>query len=275
METTLNWLLTSIGCIGFFLNLTIIIKVFKKPKRLRKKLDLIIVSLALADICFCLGIVTAFLVKLTELDIAEQYLLIYWNLSQGLSFAASLLHIVLISVDRLIGVVYPLLYRRGYITYGRLSMVLVSLWFTSCLITSTQFWLELIVIDIIVSVLIAVAFMAATIIYIIIGKSLCRNMKKLTEDVNQHATLVRRRVRGVCLCFLLTITFFACNMPFVIANIYYYITSREWSLSMAYINYFLLTVNCTVDPIFYCLQPTIGSWFKHFLRAMKPKRTSV
>ena len=271
MDTIKNWLLTSIGCVGFFLNLIIIIKFLKKQQRKRKKLDLIIVNLALADICFCLGVITAFTVKLSRLNVSEQNLLIYWNISQGLSFSASLLHIMLISVDRLIGVVHPLLYRSGYISRTQLNVVLVFLWLLSGLIASTQFWLELFVIDIIVSVLITVALIGAVVIYTVIGFSLLRSAKKLTEDVRQNESLMKRKVRGICLCFLLTISFFACNMPFVIANIYYYITSNEWTLNMAYVNYFLLTINCSLDPIYYYMHSTLAKWLRQLLQMMKKK----
>ena len=275
MENIMNWVLPSVGCIGFLLNLVIIIKFIKKAQRKRKKLDFMIVNLALADICFCLGIVAAFTLKLSKLDISEKYLLIYWNISQGLSFTASLLHIILISVDRLIGVVYPLLYKSGYITSFQLKMVLAALWLTSCFIASTQFWLELIVIDIIVSALIFIAFLTVTVIYIIIAKSIFKNAEELTEIVNQHEILARRKVHGICTCFLLAISFFACNIPFVISNVYYDIEGKEWSFQMAYVNFFLLTINCTLDPIFYYLRPTLAKWLKNLLLIIKPKRARV
>ena len=271
----MNWLLVSIGCIGFILNLILIIKFIKKKQSQRKKLDFIIVNLALADVCFCLGIVTAFTLKLSRLNFSEKYLLIYWNISQGLSFAASLLHIILISVDRLIGVVYPFLYKAGYITSFQLKIVLATLWLTSCFIASTQFWLELIVIDIIVSVLISIAFMTVTIIYIIIGRSLFKNAKKFTENANQQEILARRKVHGICFCFLMTASFFACNIPFVISNVYYDIEGKEWSLEVIYVNYFLLTLNCALDPIFYYLQPILGKWLKNLVHIMKSKRINV
>ena len=271
----MSWVLTSIGCIGFSFNLIIIIKFFKKPKRNRKKLDLMIVNLALADICFCLGVIIAFTIKLAKLDTSNNYLLIYWNVSQGVSFTASLLHIMLISVDRFIGVIYPFLYRGGYITPTQLNMVIVTMWLASCLITSTQFWLELVIIDIIVSVLISVAFIAATIIYTIIGKSLNRSGENLTEDVNKKKIREKRKLQRIVFCILLTVTFFACNMPFVIANIYYDIVSKEWSLKMAYVNYFLLTINCTLDPIFYYLQFTLAKWIDNLLRIIKVRRARV
>ena len=269
----MSCVLTSIGCIGFLLNLIIIIKFFKKPKR--SKLDLMIVNLALADICFCLGVIIAFTVKLANLNTSSNYLLIYWNVSQGVSFTASLLHIMLISVDRFIGVVYPFIYRGGYISPTKLNMVLVTLWILSCLITSTQFWLELVVIDIIVSVLISTAFVAATIIYIIIGKSLNGSGEKLLENANKQAIRKRGIVRRNIFCFLLTLTFFACNMPFVIANIYYDIVGNEWSLKMAYVNYFLLTINCTLDPIFYHLQFTVGKWISNSIRSIKARSATI
>ena len=275
MESTLNLVLTFIGCIGFLLNLIIIIKYIKKTKRSRTKLDLILVNLALADICFCLGVIIAFAVKLAKLDTSNNYLLVYWNVSQGVSFTASLLHIMLISVDRLIGVVYPFLYRGGYITTAQLTMVHVTLWFSSCLVTSTQFWLELVVIDIIVSVLISIAFIAATVIYIIIGKSLNRSGEILRDDVNKRALRKRRKLQRIIFCFFLTVTFFACNMPFVIANIYYDITGKEWSLKMAYINYFLLTINCTLDPIFYYLQFTLAKWINNLFQISRIKRAGA
>ena len=275
MDTIKNWLLTFTGCIGFVLNLIIVLQFFKKPKRKRKELDLMIVSLALADICFCLGVIIAFTVKLAKVDTSNNYLLIYWNISQGVSFIASLLHIMLISVDRFIGVVYPFLYRGGYITPSQLNVVLVTLWLSSCFITSTQFWLKLVVIDIIVSILISVAFIAATTIYIIIGTTLNRSGENQTGDVNKQTMRKKRNFRRIVLCLLLNFAFFACNMPFVIANIYYDIKGKEWSLKMAYVNYFLLTINCILDPIFYYLQVILTKWVNNLLRIVKQKTTCV
>ena len=167
--------------------------------------------------------------------------------------------------------VHPLLYRSGYISGTHLNVVLILSWLLSGLIASTQFWLDLFVIDIIVSILITVALVGAAVIYIIIGISLFRSAKKLTEDVRQNELLMKRKVRGMFLCFLLTISFFACNMPFVIANIYYYIKNEEWTLNMAYVNYFLLTINCSLDPIYYYMQSTLAKWLRQLLRMMKKK----
>ena len=53
-------------------------------------------------------------------------------------------------------------------------------------------------------------------------------------------------------------------MPFVISNIYYDISKTNWTVSTAKAVYFLMTLNCMIDPIIY-------NFAGHLLQLISPQ----
>ena len=251
MKQEMTYVMGVTACIGFTLNLLVLRTFIKKKRGHRSNADKFITSLAFADMIFCLCIIVSSIIEITNTMVSHKAFAIYWNISQGTSFSGSLLHIMAISIDRLVAVTCPFKYKKGYISSRRVSIVILSMWILSAFIASTQFWMDLIIIDIIVSCMISIASIGAVIIYLIIGHSLYKRTKNISTGNMQKMQRNQDCRKSIALCFLLTLTFFSCNMPFVAVNINAHITGKLWSRVTGYILYYLMTINCLIDPIIY------------------------
>ena len=251
MKQEMTYVMGVTASVGFTLNLLVLRTFVKKKRRHRNNADKFITSLAFADITFCLCIIVSSIIELTNSVVSHKAFEIYWNISQGTSFSGSLLHIMVISIDRLVAVTCPFKYKKGYISSRKVSIVILSMWLLSAFIASTQFWVDLVIIDIIISCMISLASIGAVIIYLIIGHSLYKRAKNISTDNVQRVQQNQDSRKSIALCFLLTLAFFSCNMPFVAVNINAHITGELWSKVTGYILYYLMTINCLIDPIIY------------------------
>ena len=247
----MTWVHCISSIMGVTLNIGVLVVSYKRIKTSQNNSDRFITSLACADMMFCLGMMITSIIKITDWNAPYQILLLYWNISQGVSFSSSLLHILAISMDRLVAVVYPMKYRNNYLRPKFLSLTIVMFWLTSVFIASTQYWLPIFVIDIVVSIIIFIAFISATIIYYIIGRTLMKRSAKVRMNASQMRKQERSNNQTIILCTLLTSTFFICNIPFVCANLYYAIKNTNWSRPTANAVYLLMTFNCIADALFY------------------------
>ena len=71
----------------------------QKLKRSKNYSSHYIISLACSDLIFSLGIFTVHLIQITDINVSYNTLLVYWNISQGITFTSSLLFIFLVVVD--------------------------------------------------------------------------------------------------------------------------------------------------------------------------------
>ena len=132
------------------------------------------------------------------------------------------------------------------------KLIAISLvWVTSSLISLTQLWLPLVVIDVIVCLIIFSGFICIAGIYIYIG---CKVTERKTS-AKFNATQVRQRTREnkqtLSICFLSASTYFTCVFPYVFANLYYDIKGLSWDRKVAEVIYMLFTIKCTLDPTLY------------------------
>ena len=251
MAEVMTWFMAGTACVGFLLNVSVFIKCYKKKKGTRNNADILITSLACADITFCLGIMVNSIVVITGFSYSRKALSVYWNLSQGASFSGSLLHIMTIAVDRLIAVIMPVYYKNNSNSSLKACIVLSSIWVMSFLIASTQYFLPMHVIDIVVSVMISIASIEAIFVYSVIGWRLYKRTISLAVCKEQRKKLMKSYRKSVFLCALLTIAFFGFNIPFVAYNVYVIVTGKDFTITASHILYYLMTLNCVVDPIIY------------------------
>ncbi|XP_051539109.1 trace amine-associated receptor 13c-like [Myxocyprinus asiaticus] len=115
-----------------FLNLLVIISI-SHFKKLHTPTNLIILSLAVADLFIGIIVIPIEGIKLTETCwfFGDTYCGLFITIS-GLLLSASLVHLILIAVDRYVAVCYPLLYPQK-ITMTKTSMSICICWF-SCLV---------------------------------------------------------------------------------------------------------------------------------------------
>ena len=250
MTKGVTWLMLSTACTGFALNISVFRKFSKKKKGKKTNADKLITSLACADIIFCLGVIVNSVILLSECSYYRKPLLIYWNISQGTSFSGSLLHIIAISIDRLVAVIHPIQYKNRS-DPCKIHLGILAIWVLSLIVASTQFYLSLVVIDIIVCAMIVIASLEAIVIYSIIARYLFKRTKALAMDKKQMKKRLKSCKKSICLCALLTIAFFTCNLPFVVFNICVDFGAGKFTKEAIHALYYLLTINCVVDPIIY------------------------
>ena len=265
------WALCTIALVGGILNCNVIYTFCKKKKQNRSNADRLILSLAFADIIFCLGIMVANVVQICGWCLPYQPVEVYFFLSQGTSICASLMNIMGITIDRLVAVVCPIRYKNGYISSKSLNLAIIAIWAFSCLVASTQFWLPLYVIDIFVSSMIFLAFASATTVYIIIGRSVYKSAVALKTESKEMCKRVLESRNMIYMCAFLTLAFFCCNAPFIITNLYLDITDGVWTVTTAQIIYSLLTMNCIIDALLYSFAGRVIKLFKR--RTIKRRNT--
>ena len=250
-SSIVSWTMLVTGAFGLLLNIAVLVVLIKKLKHNQTNSCKFIVNLAVADMIFASCIVIFFSIRLAGLQVSTFYLTIYWNMSQGISFTASLFYILSISIDRLIGVMNHRNKHCRCLTPKRLNLIIVSLWLMSVIVASTQLWLPLIVIDVIVSIIIFVAFIVNTSVYMCIGYMLTNTPSTANFSAMQRQQRRKENKSTIVLCCLLSLTFFGCNIPFSVANLYYDFTKKEWSEGVAYMVYFLFSLKCIIDAILY------------------------
>ena len=251
MAQLMTWFMAGTACVGFLLNISVFVKFYRKKKGKRSNADILITSLACADITFCTGMMVNSVILITRCGYSHKALSVYWNISQGASFSGSLLHIMTIAMDRLIAVIMPVYYKKSSNSSAKVCVLLTTIWVVSFLIASTQYFLSMLVIDAVVSVMIFIASVEAICVYSIIGWRLYKRSTSLTVGKDQTKKLMKSCRKSVFLCALLTIAFFSFNIPFVAYNLYVTVTGNEFTLAASQILYYLMTLNCVVDPIIY------------------------
>lgn len=234
-----------IGALAIVVNLASIVW-FARTKRKTTHSDTIICSLCVADGIFGTGAVLLFIWKFFVHADPHNIFTYYWNMTQGVSFTSSLLHVMFINVDRLIAVARPRMH-KSYMTRSRVTSSLGTIWMISCFNASTQFWMSLEVIDYIVTVLIIVNLLASCAIYIAI-------VKKLRAAISRGLLNTRKAVevkKSIALCLGICIMFFVCNTPFAIVTLYHAVVKIPWSYQVSQIMYIILSINCLGDPLLY------------------------
>ena len=247
----LHFALAIISAVALISNISAIWVLAKKLKQGKTHSSHYILNLACADLIFSTCIFVVSIIKITELKVHHASLLAYWNISQGVTFTSSLLLIMLIAFDRLVGIQASNKAQKLHINPLKMHLLIAVTWILSTVIASTQFWLPLIAIDIIVCVIILIGLLSTASIYIIIGNTIRKDKSTANFNRIQRRQRSEENKRTIWLCALLTLAYFLCMLPFVFANLYFDISGTEWTLNAALTIYLLLTLKCVIDAILY------------------------
>ena len=242
------WILGVAGASGFLLNLFGIIWFVVGQKFKRSPPDAIVFSLSFADAIYSLGVLFLTLWFYEVVQIHHDTFLLMWQVMQGTCVSATLIHILFITIDRFIAVKLARLhhsYMRGY----RPLFALIVIWVASGIVASTQHWLTLDVIDFCISTVIVCAFVVAMVTYGFI----CHKLQRGTIHGSPNDALNARIRKVMMMCCVITVTFFACNMPFAVLSLYYFVLDMEWTIIHTQTVYFLIEINCIADPIIYVI----------------------
>ena len=124
-------------------------------------------------------------------------------------------------------------------------------WIVSTLVASTQFWLPLIAIDIIVCGIILIGLISTATIYFFIGNTIRKDKTTANFSKVQKRQRSAENRRTIWLCALLTLAYFLCMLPFVLTHLYFDISGTKWTVNAALTIYLFLTLKCVIDAILY------------------------
>ena len=244
----LSWAMGCIGLIAFILNVLVIIYILYQGLRTVHKSKVIIFSLSFADGIFSLGAIIHCLIRQELIELksnsGRKTARICLSTVLGLAFVSSIFHLTFITIERLVTAKYPIQHTIQF-TYTRILKILITIWFISIFMTSTQFWIKRAVIDWFVTVAIVLACCNFIVTYIYLGRISAPHKKKFvcTQAVTeQHHVILLNSIK--------TIAFILCTLPFAIAQI---IQMDKWDPLVSMIIYILLTMNTMLDPIIYTL----------------------
>lgn len=248
----LVWAMFVIGTTSVVLNFIVIVRILRTGVKKVPRGKLYFLSLAVADMLFSFGVIAHWLLTRgyinVKTDTEKRIAINWWRANQGLSFVSNLFHIIVITIDRFLATKYPIKYRTSA-NQRNAVMVIALIWTISALISSTQFWASLLIIDWIVNIGIAFGSLICVVTYMHIGRILYKRklaLNKLsgTSQINTSSRSLNTTRIGVSIA----VAFIIFNLPFCIASI---IQGQKWDKVVSTVMYTSLSINCMIDPIVY------------------------
>ena len=261
------WLISCgvIGALAITLNILVLIFILHKGLRKGPNADLFIFSLAFADLTWAIQPVIIALVKNQVITPGPKHLIhldYSIKFSAGMSIVSSLFHMVAITTDRLLAIIFPLRH-RSLVTRKRVYVIIGFIWVISVTASSSQFWSEnrwsFHIIDWVQTFgnLIGCWCFVVTYSYIcVISVKRRKVLRSLTCNQTrkpQNTFKINTTVLSVCIIS----AFMICNLPHSIAKIALP-NDSEWSVHLTGSILFLLTMNTVLDPMLYTMAGLIS-----------------
>ena len=168
--------------------------------------------------------------------------------------AASFLNVIIIAFDRLLAVSLHLRYQE-LVTPRRVTIVLVSLWLTSCIFPFLVIFLPK-GIEMIPGVISVIGYVLTTVAYIRLYKVVRYHQNQIySQNQLQNAQTrgAHRQRKSAYNSLFVSVVFLACYFPFLPCTILYVTNSSEISFLVAHFaSMLLIYLNSSLNPFVYC-----------------------
>ena len=256
----LNFVFSLVATLGNLLAIRALMKTSTIPATVKK----LFLSLAFSDLAVGLcsqlmtAIISAVMLKMasSEDDLAffcPTVLVVYSYFMYLLAFA-SFLNVTVIAFDRLLAVSLHLRYQE-LVTPIRVTIVLVSLWLTSCVAASLCTFLPK-GIEMALAVIIVIGCVLTTLAYVRIYKVAKYHQNQIYSQnqlQNAQTREAHRQRKSAYNSLFVSVVFLACYFPFMPCKILYMTNTSEISFLIAlFASIFLIYLNSSLNPIVYC-----------------------
>ena len=255
----LNFVFSLVATLGNLLVIRALIKNSTIPATVKKLLS----SLAFSDLAvgLCSQLMTA-VISTVMLKMASSgddlaffcpTVLIVRSYFTYLLAVASFLNVIVIAFDRLLAVSFHLRYQE-LVTPIRVTIVLVSLWLTSCVSAFLYIFLPK---GIAVAAAISViGYVLTTLAYVRIYKVVKYHQNQIygqNQLQNAQTREAHRQRKSAYNSLFVSVVFLACYFPFLPCTILYSINPSEISFLVAHFaSIFLIYLNSSLNPFVYC-----------------------
>ncbi|XP_073237404.1 melanocortin receptor 4-like [Porites lutea] len=255
----LNFVFSLVATLGNLLVIRALMKTSTIPATIKK----LFLSLAFSDLAVGLcpqlitAIISAVLLKMasSEDDLAFfcPTVLIVLLYFMHLLAVASFLNVMVIALDRLLAVSLHLRYQE-LVTPTRVTIVLVSLWLTSCV--SAFLYIFLLKGIAVAAVITVIGYVLTTLAYVRIYKVVRYHQNQIYGQ-NQLQTAqtaeAQKQRKSAYNSLFVSVVFLACYLPFFPSTILYWTNTSEISfLEANFASIFLIYLNSSLNPFIYC-----------------------
>ncbi|CAH3199180.1 unnamed protein product [Porites evermanni] len=257
----LNFVFSLVATLGNLLAIRALMKTSTIPATIKK----LFLSLAFSDLAVGLSsqlmtaIISAVMLKMasSEDDFALFFcptVLIVVLYFQHLLAVASFLSVIIIAFDRLLAVSLHLRYQE-LVTPRRVTIVLVSLWLTSCVPPFLFIFLPKGT-EMIAGVISVIGYVPTTVAYIRLYKVVRYHQNQIYSQnqlQNAQTRKAHRQRRCAYSSIFVSVVFLACYFPFLPCTILYLTNTSEISFLVAHFaSMFLIYLNSSLNPFVYC-----------------------
>ena len=242
----------------------LVIRALMKTSTIPATVKKLFLSLAFSDLAVGLcsqlmtAIISAVMLKMAsrENDVAFfcPTVLIVLLYFMHLLAVASFLNVIVIAFDRLLAVSLHLRYQE-LVTPIRVTIVLVSLWLTSCVCAFLYIFLPK-DIEMGAAVISVIGYVLTTGAYVRIYKVVRYHQNQIYSQnqlQNAQTREAHRQRKSAYNSLFVSVVFLACYFPFTPCKILYMTNTSEISFLMAlFASIFLIYLNSSLNPIVYC-----------------------
>ena len=256
----LNFVFSLVATLGNLLVIRALMKNSTIPATVKK----LFLSLAFSDLAVGLlpqlmtAIISAVMLKMAssgdDLAFFCPTVLIVRSYFTYLLAVASFLNVIVIAFDRLLAVSLHLRYQE-LVTPIRVTIVLVSLWLTSC-VSAFLFIFLLKGIAMTAAVITVIGYVLTTLAYVRIYKVVRYHQNQIYSQnqlQNAQTREAHRQRKSAYNSLFVSVVFLACYFPLLPCAILYMTNTSEISFLIALsASIFLIYLNSSLNPLFYC-----------------------
>ena len=256
----LNFVFSLVATLGNLLVIRDLMKASTIPATVKK----MFLSLAFSDLAVGLcsqlmtAIISAVMLKMAssgdDLAFFCPTVLVVCLYFMYLLAAASYLNVTVIAFDRLLAVSLHLRYQE-LVTSIRVTIVLVSLWLTSCVSAFLYTFLPK-GIAMALAVIIVIGCVLTTLAYVRIYKVVKYHRNQIYSQnqlQNAQTREAHRQRKSAYNSLFVSVVFLACYFPFFPCTMLYMTNTSEISFLMAlFVSIFLIYLNSSLNPLVYC-----------------------
>ena len=255
----LNFVFSLVATLGNLLVIRALMKTSTIPATVKK----LFLSLTFSDLAVGLlpqlmtAIISAVMLKMAssedDLAIFCPTVLIVLLYFQYLLATASFLNVIVIAFDRLLAVSLHLRYQE-LVTPVRVTIVLVSLWLTSCV--SAFLYIFLLKGFPLAAVISVIGYVLTTLAYVRIYKVVKYHQNQIYSQnqlQNAETREAHKQRKSAYNSLFVSVAFLACYLPFLPSTILYLTNTSEISFLVAHFaSIFLIYLNSSLNPFIYC-----------------------
>ena len=256
----LNFVFSLVATLGNLLVIRALMKNSTIPATVKK----LFLSLAFSDLAVGLcsqlmtAIISAVMLKMAssgdDLAFFCPTVLIVLLYFQYLLVFASFLNVIVIAFDRLLAVSLHLRYQE-LVTPIRVTIVLVSLWLTSCVSAFLYIFLPK-DIEMAAAVISVIGYVLTTLAYVRIYKVVRYHQNQIYSQnqlQNAQTREAHKQRKSPYNSLFVSVVFLACHLPFLPSTMLYWTNTSEISFLVAYFaSIFLIYLNSSLNPFVYC-----------------------